>query len=404
MTGYRPVQASSADLGDALAWVMQGAYGWSVVTDPLDDVTLNVTPEEARALGDALQNGDLPRLFDTPAERQRLHEMLGVIAGDPALSAEFFANFDRVADLANALGQKRYDLSVDARLSSAAADDLAQVDQIIADLAAAYQSQPAHASPASYPTVIDTMDPYAAALFVQHLRLDPTVLAAAADDISVRTLAWDDDRVYAGNGVDTPADILFRSLCCDTAAAAAYLQLAVDYPHFLVHYADNQALAEQVMVLGTDPRYVSPDDAGLFVVPFTQFVLYDDDWIGPVYDDNHRPTTFVGSLAGPWLAYFTARADEWPWSVEHSGRAVLKDIIRDDSAMILLVQALDRFREQVMQLPLIGQDGTLNEQQLEVVATVIATLRVDLRDETNLAAVTAAGVVEHLAGQSLGRR
>lgn len=383
MTGYQPVDTSSNDLGDALVWVLHNGYGWLVVTDPLDDTVLDVTPEEARALGIALQIGDWAKLLDTPEERQRLHEMLDVIAHDPVLSAEFFANFNRVDDLANALGHRRYDLSVEIAWNGSATDELNRVDRLISDLATAYQSQPATAATSVYPTVIEAMDPYAAALFVQHLALDPGVLAKAADDISVRTLSWGDDRAYPGNGVDTPADIVFRMLSDHPLASTAYLKLAVAYPQFLIRAADNQALAEQMMLVGTDPRYgVSPEDAGRFIVPFTNYLLYGDDWFGPVFNTDHPPAMFLGSLAGPWLSYFIPLASQWSWDSEHPGRQVLGDIVRDDAAMTLLVRALGGFIQQVSTMPMYSTDGTLNHERLEVVTDVIATLRLDLRDET----------------------
>ena len=125
-------------LDQSLVKVMAQGYGWAVQHDPLGDSAGVVTAEEARALGARLNEINVEALLDDPEQLRWLAMRLEIIGRDPALSADFLANFHDWADLGDRLGGRRALLLSDTgndtgndRTTSTTIDDL---DAIFAGL------------------------------------------------------------------------------------------------------------------------------------------------------------------------------------------------------------------------------------------------------------------------------
>ena len=273
------------DLDQSLIRVMSSGYGWAVQHDPLSDDTATVTPQEARALGATLNEIDVTALVNDPVQLHWLARQLAIIGGDAGLSSQFLANFHEWARLCDGLGSERAH-----RLAAASTGGtmnertavVADLDAVFAGLADVQQ----HALPNGHTDLaaavvvpqIDRMNPYSAALVVQHLRLDSTTLAFVTDSLLRRWWAEpiasgsDDPTTDADHfvGANT-ADVLFAALLCDAAACRKYMQLALPHLDTVFATADDPRLAFRVVLAGTAPSTTDAAVAGGIVLPVIEY-------------------------------------------------------------------------------------------------------------------------------------
>ena len=341
--------AHIGSLDQSLVRVMADGYGWSVQADPLMDDATVVTPEEARALGAMLHEVDPRALADDPAMLQWLAGQLEIIGRDPNLSRQFLANFHDWQPLCNWLGWSH--LLHSGGDPSATDPALAgDIDAVMTGLAAVqWQAVSATGDPitsaADVVPQLSGMQPYAAALLVRHMPLGGDELVAVTVDLLQRYLdqrtATGSEGPWGDKDFDTgpnTADLLLPLILLDPATAKAYVTLALaSNPALLFATADDQSLQHQAMLLATDPRYTTSDEAGAIIITLLRGFAAEDDTVDVGlygFDPDWHP--FLAALVAPWLLQFTALRDTWG-AGEDERYALLAFVLEDDAAMTTLL-------------------------------------------------------------------
>ena len=308
LSGGQRRAAQIDSLDQSLIRVMADGYGWSVQQDPLSDDTTIVTVEEARALAATLNHVDPEALANDPEQLAWLAQQLAVIGRDPALSAQFLANFHNWDVLPLALAHQRANSYGSGYSASTVAAD---IDPVFAGLMSIWRtSLPAatlHAGTAAsiaelLPPMSDP-DPYVQALMLDALHLDPIALATVANQL-LRT--WLDDKATLGVSLDltvpfgpNTADILLQGIADDPAASAYFLGLIVDRPALLFQTLDDAEIGYRVALNGTDPAHASPGNAERTVLS-----ILDYFWVDP-YATDLATDGYAGDY-GPFLGHLVA--------------------------------------------------------------------------------------------------
>jgi hypothetical protein len=351
MTSYHRAKVDGNDIRNALVFTMAASCGWTVSTDPFNDKTMTVTPEEARALGFRLQNGNLDKLTDHPEEIAFIASQLAVINADPQLSAEFSANFSRLDQLADTFAVKR--IAVVDQLSWSGDDpaksaEVASLDATFAELTRLYQSRPSTGHTGPYAAWIAGVEPMTAALLLRYAGLDATTLARVSNDLLVR---WYDTDPY-DEGREQPmwtdmeyergpnaADILFQLMLATPGAPTVYvIDAAGNQPSMWLSATDHR-LAQQVALQGTDPANIEAAAAGHVLKSLIEFaeddrVVFASD-INPVAPIDYA--TFLGELVAPWLLQFSPLNDDWAGLDRHDKARLLEAILEDDGALAAMM-------------------------------------------------------------------
>ena len=302
------------DMRNALVQVMHHGYGWAVQPDPREDDPTIVTPEEARALGALLSQGDLDVLLDDPGEMEWVAAQLERIALDPRLTAEFTNNCEDLARVLNSLAERRIALDTP---SGSGPVTVGQIDLVVHGLAAVWSTHVGARERCLDPAVLlpqaDTMTPYAQALLLAAMDVDPTTFAVVAVQILERWLIAADGTGQGPSDAFQPgpnaADLLFARLIDDQQAAAAFVTLAADEPAILFTTADDPALAQQVAITGTSPAALAAAAAEAQVTAFIEWFQRNAPYLNtaePTYPDGWQ--TFLVDMVAPWTLQFTGLA------------------------------------------------------------------------------------------------
>ena len=324
----QPLRAAIDDRDDlpavqnALARFMAIEHGWAVALDPLADDPARVTVEEATALGRRLQElspnevvGDSERLTWVTNE-------LEVIGRDPQLSAAFAAEFHAWADWAIALARPRA-LRV-AHIEGTTHAGLGQIEAAIAGFAhVAHHAVRGDAMDLQW---LDTIDPYAAALFVRELGLTGRQLAATVDRILVSPRMELDDLP----GENT-ADLLLKTMLAEPTALVPFLTSVMQHPTALFDHLVDPTLADQVVLRASDPALVGPDEARGVVIPVLEYFAHDE---------SLDPGTLLADLVAPWTVYFSPSNLEWGLDTDHSSH-LMEVALHSDGALARFVERSD---------------------------------------------------------------
>jgi hypothetical protein len=331
----------------SLITVMANGYGWSVQPDPLHDDTATVTAAEARSLGAMLNTADLVSLVDDRDQLKWLTQQLAIIGRDPALSANFLANFDSWPTLTYVLGGEH------ARTNRA--DITAVFDGAMSiwahTLPSDARSAGKSATLASLLPQVDDVDLYVQALMVRSLHLDALTLATVAHELLVRWLALKADlsaRVtfdrLPGTGPNA-ADLLLSLLLDDPTACVWFTRLAAQHPAVLFETLNDPDLAYQVVLIGTDPANTTVTAAGRALLAILDY--FDvDPYTRRGFDTDGHPGEygpFLGGLVAPWLLQFTMNNNDWDAPVNKK-TALLGVALRDEQAMTRLIADAERIR------------------------------------------------------------
>lgn len=333
----RPARLAVDDLGQSLLTIVSALPGWQLAdvrSDPLEALPGSPpTVQQAAALAEVLQHGDLAALLDTPAERRWLAAELALIAADPALAAAFAGGFDRWGELADRLGDRRRAALDDSvrPVDDAGRFDVARIDATYAAIAAIWTS--VHGRDA-VGDLVRTMEPYAAAATIRVLTLDPATLTA----LSIETLARFDDRdgYWAEDLVTGPktGDLLFETILGTPGGATAFVIAVADDPGLLWWTAADASLPQQVALVGTDPANIGAVDAGAVLHAFAGWfaVLQPADQRNLVHlASPWESRATLGALAAPWFTEYGSGTDVWGDDPEVR-RADLAFVIEDPAA------------------------------------------------------------------------
>ena len=363
-------------LDQSLVKVMAQGYGWSVQHDPLGDSAGVVTAEEARALGARLNEINVEALLEDPEQLRWLATQLQIIGRDPALSAEFLANFHDWADLCDRLGGRRALLLSDTgngprTTTRTTIDDL---DAVFAGLAHIQRntlrtmSQTRCLDASSVIPQMDEMNPYSAALIVQYLGLDGSTLAHVADRLLLRwrDMPWQlpygqPPSDFSFSQGPNAADILLRTLLLDPAACIIFVTLAAEHPDILFGTADDATLAHRVMLAATDPSNVTALQAEALIVPILEYFehhRYPLDAGNEGYDGSWA--LFLVDLISPWTMQFSGLNDDWQMAAIRKAE-LLAFVIDDDGALSRLVANADVVRDGAIATVATGDSHVLEE-------------------------------------------
>lgn len=416
------------DLDQSLIRVMSSGYGWAVQHDPLSDDTATVTPQEARALGATLNEIDVTALVNDPVQLHWLARQLAIIGGDAGLSSQFLANFHEWARLCDGLGSERAH-----RLAAASTGGtmnertavVADLDAVFAGLADVQQ----HALPNGHTDLaaavvvpqIDRMNPYSAALVVQHLRLDSTTLAFVTDSLLRRWWAEpiasgsDDPTTDADHfvGANT-ADVLFAALLCDAAACRKYMQLALPHLDTVFATADDPRLAFRVVLAGTAPSTTDAAVAGRIVLPVIEYFSQAEYRCDVVLCDGGGGEwrLFLADLVAPWLVQFTPLNEQFSDDPDRTKHALAFVFEGDAARARLLTDAASS----TAGVRAAAGDDAARPQDIAAVVTMLyrLALETDVADEqarqqqfdslatlASIAASAATGVAPVVGGAAL---
>lgn len=379
--------ATRADnLQNSLINVMADGYGWTVQRDPLNDDAATVTAAEARALGAMLNSVDLLALTQDREQLRWLAQQLLVIGRDPALSADFLANFNSWTTVTYVLGaeylrNERPDIP-------AVFDGLMSVWKTSAPNAALTAGKSARLD-ALLPS-IENADPYVQALMVRSLHLDAMTLATATNELLTRWLALKNDpgaattidrQVAPGSNA---ADLLLPLLLDDPAACVWFTELAARNPAILFETLNDPDVAYQVVLLGTDPANSSTVAAGRDVLAILDYFRVDP-YMRPGFDNDGHPGeygAFLGDLVAPWLLRFTMSDHEWNVPPGEKA-ALLRVALHDEQAVQKLITDAERIRRGFVES--LTADGTTAAKQVGELLNLLLQLSVNERVDDEIA-------------------
>jgi hypothetical protein len=394
----RPVRLDPTDLR-AAAFAGHQRERWQIVTDPLPGTVMSTVSlvDEARAIGAGLIDPSITGEL-TMDELTWLVDRLHVIAADPMARRalrDSIGGDDQWADLLDRLGLDRLEHAgrlLDDPENRASADRLSVLDRVSAGLAIVYSSGPHTARGGWYPTVIGLLDPYSAAVLLAQMDLDPDVAATAATQVLTRWLEGNDGRRMWGDpwsAGDNAADVLFRWLATDAAAARAFVERARRRPELLFRTTYDDASVVAVVAAATDPDQVAADVAGWLIMPLIDWNAAHGMLTVPTDGGVHNMRVVLATILAPWLLQLTARTDDWSWS-PRAADATLRWVIEDEHAATRLVASMGAWQQNLAATPFVDDAGRLNDAVLHDLAQLFAKLQVAFRDEELADAVAAA--------------
>lgn len=340
--------ARADNVQNSLVNVMADGYGWIVQHDPLPDDRTIVTPAEARALGATLNSADVLVLAQDRDQLRWLAQQLRVIGRDPALSADFLANFRSWTSVAYVLGLE---------YARGARPDITRVfDGLMSvwksTLSPATLSAGKSAQIASLLPAIVNADPYVQALMLRSLHLDAMTVATVANELLTHWLSLKDDPAapltidrQIGPGPNA-GDLLLPLLLDDPAACVWFTGLAAQHPAIMFETLNDPDLAYQVILLATDPAHTTSVAASRSVLAILDY-FRADPYLRPGFDNDGHPGeygAFLGDLVAPWLLQFTMSDHQWDASPGEKA-ALLRVALRDKQAVQQLVADAERIRQ-----------------------------------------------------------
>jgi len=355
LSGGQRRGAQITALDQSLICVMADGYGWSVQLDPLMDNAAMVTVEEARALAATLNGIDPMALANHPDQLAWLAQQLAVIGHDPSLSVEFLANFHNWDVLPYVLAEQRaYSYDSEYTGNTLAADLDPVFDGLMSIWRHAVPTNALHAGTgAEISTLLPPMDdpdPYAQALLLRSLHLDPIALATVTDEL-LRT--WLDNKEQFGGGSrdlavalgTNVADLLLDGIAGNASASAYFLSLIGNRPALLFQTLDDPDIAYRLALAGTDPAHTTAGAAEgsvLAILDYFRANPYETAQSTDGYAGDYGP--FLGRLVTPWLLQFTASNREWGTDPAIKTR-LLAVALADDRALRVLTEASQRITD-----------------------------------------------------------
>lgn len=342
-------------LDQSLVRVMAEGYGWAVQFDPLADDTAVVTAEEARALGAMLNTVETMALADDPEQLAWLAQQLAVIGRDPAFSAEFLANFHNWDVLPYVFAEQR---AYSFKSEYTGATTPCQLDPVFDGLMTIWKSTlPVETLRAGTSATVDALlppmneqDPYAQALMLRSLQLDPTTLATVTNELLRR---WLDIKQSGPGSIDLQvrqgpnvADLLLPRIAENATASADFLSLIEDRPALLFQTLEDPDTGYRLALAGTDPAHSDSDDAGRAVLSILEYFRTYSVGDASLDNDGHPGDygPFLGQLVAPWLLQFTGANDEWE-AKDQIKAQLLAVALDDEDALKTLTAASARITD-----------------------------------------------------------
>ena len=249
------------------------------------------------------------------------------------------------------------------------------------------------------PTVLDRLDPYAAALLLRHLGLHGEALAAASERTMRR---WHDgpgpgdprtrwtDAALVG---DNTADVLFALLAADQAAATSFLVRCADRPELVLLSARTPGALEALLDAGLHPT-LPPATAGAILRPLITWTFTSGLQTIPFASpDIADPRAAVAASTTAWLPWFGPRADEFGWT-RAEGAATLLLVLGDDRGGEALVDVIDEWTLRLRTTALVDADGRLDAALLDDLAATFVLVQRALSDSAIDAATRQRAVID----------
>lgn len=310
-------------LSNSLARWAAVSRGWSVAPDPTPDDRRVVTLEEAEALAWRLSQLAPDAVTSDPATRDWLVEELDALSRNPDAAIRFTAAFDGWERWAAVLGRHRAN-----ERSAFDETDLtvADLDGLIGAFARVAHHAAVRGGAGSDPFAalpwLTAVPPYAAALFLNGLRLPDPMLAAAATRLAT---AEDPMGLDLQFGPDT-MDVLVSVLRDHPAALLGFFDATSGDPGVWFHCADAEAVRD-ALVAATDPTVADHRTAGRVVLASLQWLTANPELAtGEV----------LAGLVAPWTVQFSSANDDWEMGGPERG-ALIAAALRVDDALDLFV-------------------------------------------------------------------
>lgn len=207
-------------------------------------------------------------------------------------------------------------------------------------------------------SLLSSLTPYAAALVVQYVDLDPDELATVTADLLIADHS-STDRPATGDWRRTVADVLLPTISTDAAACRRLLELLATRPIVLHDSGAAPEVVAHVVRLGSNPRLIDSCTAQMIVVPHAR-------WLA----EHGGPNTslLLADLLGPWLLQLGPLDRAWSLTIDER-MWLLAAAIDDPVTLQRLVSVADRIRDETIER-LTTDDGS----SLEQVAALLGSL------------------------------
>ena len=320
MTDYRPATIPDDAVASNQLAIVARRNHWRVSTDPVTMPDRPVTVEEAFNLSHWLNDhvDDVYAADELAFLRSRLASMLD----RPIAAAKFLAGVEdaTLARLVDTLSGRHADLTL-WRASGLDASQQSSVDSIegiVHDLGTLLARRPADSPATSAADLVAGMQPYGAALLVQHLQLDASELGRVAVEIIGREQADPIHRWYT-NGVRA-ADILMTTIIATPDGPSRFLVASAATPHHVLTAADPE-LTNRILLAGTTPDVLSPSERAAVIGPLMEAVIWDVEDIFESYVHVNPDIAAVsGAVLAPYMIEYFVDIDN-PLQVPHDLKA-----------------------------------------------------------------------------------
>ncbi|MEI8238512.1 MAG: hypothetical protein WCI22_03765 [Actinomycetota bacterium] len=322
LRGVRCELVGNAQADAAVLSVRRAIDDIDTVWIPLAQRVLREQPMEPRVLV-----GDVATLTS-------LADDLQTLATDPFRCRQFLASYGNWSELTAELAGRRRLL-----LTTPDGDHLAvrRVDAAIEAMGAVVGSAVGGTcSSAAVLGALRNVSPYAAAIMLPAMHLDGVTLS----DVVVTLLQqWLDQphllHVEGPHDDADPVDTLLAALVDDPVACTHFVASAAQHPDVLFVPGHDPALAQRVVLIGTDPAHVAPSTAGDLVLPVISVVA------GAADLDPAAWRSFLVDLVVPWTVQFSPRNTDW--SADARTRSeLLGFVLSEASALERLLRSSNR--------------------------------------------------------------
>jgi len=357
------------------------APGWQVTVDPMQGA-VSMTGAQAIALAGRLAGDVDGRLTDEDDEVVWLAGALATIGADSVLRAAFIAVFDDWERLTQRLVNRRFQLldevhrerrtgQVDGRWQRRL-----QALEAMTSGVASIIARTARSRDGSWPVIVDRLDPYAAALLVAQMDLDPGTRARLSASLILRYP--NEPRQHVD--IERIGDVLLPPILADPSWTTSLLQyLAVD-PGALYFASLDTSLTERVMVAGVN-QHTDPTAAMALIGTYLDDYSDHHQSYSPPPGSEFQVQAALAMMAGPWLGWICARYERFDWDKQADRDRYLSILVDTEESRQVLVASSEAWVHRLADQQLVDTAGRPNPIVMRELSQTLTVVNERMRAE-----------------------